>query len=140
MLLLRVFGYSDLTGTTFAVFRQFQELAWSGLGLCCLDLIGGRSVAIQEGRTHDPGNGSRHRFLPPSKRGRIIEKHEGRSLRVVKDGLPIPMGKFKNQKGLARRPQLGLFPATLVRSGDRSAVPYDVVAVFRLPWILGVTC
>ena len=138
--MLRVFGYSDVTGITFALLRQFHELARSGLGLCCLALIGGRSVAIQEGRTQDPGNGSQHSVLPPSERGRIIEKHEGRSLRVVKDGLPIPMGKLKNQKGLARRPQVGLFPATLLRSGDRSAVPYDVFAFFRLPWILGVTC
>ena len=138
--MLRVFGYSDVTGITFGLLRQFQELAWSRLGLCCLALIGGRSVAIQDGRTQDPGNGSRHRYLSPRERGRIIEKYEGRSLRVVKDGLPIPMGKLKNQKGLARRRQLGLFPATLLRSGDRWSVPYDVCAFFRLPWILGVTC
>ena len=106
MLLLKFLGYSDVTGITLALLRQFQELARSGLGLCCLALIGGRSVAIQEGRTQDPGIGSQHLFLPPSEHGRIIEKHEGRSLRVVKDGLPIPMGKLKNQKGLARRPQL----------------------------------
>jgi hypothetical protein len=58
VLLLRVFGYSDVTGITFAGLRQFQELAWSGLGLLCLALIDRRSVAIQDGRTHDPGHGS----------------------------------------------------------------------------------
>ena len=58
VLLLKFSGYSDVTGITFALLRQFQELAWSGLGLFCLALIDGRSVAIQEGRTHDPGNGS----------------------------------------------------------------------------------
>jgi hypothetical protein len=57
MLLLRVFGYSDVTGITVAFLRRFRELAWSGLGLLCLALIGRQSVAIQEGRTHDPGNG-----------------------------------------------------------------------------------
>ena len=57
MLLLTMFGYSDVTGVTFALLRRFRELAWIGLGLLCLALIGRRSVAIQEGRTHDPGNG-----------------------------------------------------------------------------------
>ena len=51
------FGYFDATGITFAVLRQSRELAWSGRGLLCLALIDGRSVAIQEGRTHDAGNG-----------------------------------------------------------------------------------
>jgi hypothetical protein len=58
VVLLIVFGYSDVTGITFWLLRQFQELARSGLGLLYLALIGGRSVAIQEGRTHNPGNGS----------------------------------------------------------------------------------
>ena len=56
MLLLRVFGYSDVTGITLAFLRRLRERTWSGLGLLSLALIGGRSVAIQEGRTHDPGN------------------------------------------------------------------------------------
>ena len=56
MLLLRVVGYSDVTGITFAFLRRFRELAWIGPGLRCLVLIGGLSVAIQEGHTHDPGN------------------------------------------------------------------------------------
>ena len=78
VLVLRVFGYSDVTGITFGLLRQFQELAWRGLGLCCLALIGGRSVAIQEGRTQDPGNGSRHRFLPLASVGGSL-----RSMRVA---------------------------------------------------------
>lgn len=54
-------------------------------------------------------------FFSLSEIGKIIEKNEGRSLRVVKDGLPIPMGNLKNQKGPALQPQLGLFPATLLK-------------------------
>lgn len=55
MLLLGLFGYSDVTGITLAFLRRFRELAWIGPGLLCMALIGGRSVAIHEGRTHDPG-------------------------------------------------------------------------------------
>jgi glycosyltransferase 2 family protein len=58
VVLLKAFGYSDFTGITFALLRRFRELAWIELGLHCLALIGGRSVAIQEGRTLDSGNGS----------------------------------------------------------------------------------
>ncbi len=58
LLLLRAFGYSDVTGITFALLRRFRELVWIGLGLLCLTFVGGRSVAIQEERTQDPGNGS----------------------------------------------------------------------------------
>jgi len=58
MLLLSAFGYSDVTGITFALLRRFRELVWIGLGLLCLALVGGRSVVIQAGRTDDSGNGS----------------------------------------------------------------------------------
>ena len=58
VLLLRAVGYSDVTGITFALLRRFRELVWIGLGLLCLALVGGRAAAIQEGRTHDSGNGS----------------------------------------------------------------------------------
>ena len=58
VLLLSAFGYSDVTGITFALLRRFRELVWIGLGLLCLALVGGRAAAIQEGRTHDSGNGS----------------------------------------------------------------------------------
>jgi len=58
LLLLRAFGYSDVTGITFALLRRFRELVRIGLGLLCLALVGGRSVVIQAGRTDDSGNGS----------------------------------------------------------------------------------
>lgn len=57
VLLLKAFGYSDVTGITFALLRRFRELVWIGLGLLCLTFVGGRAVAIQEERTQDPGNG-----------------------------------------------------------------------------------
>ena len=58
MLLLSAFGYSDVTGITFALLRRFRELVWIGLGLLCLALVGGRSVVIHDGRTDDSANGS----------------------------------------------------------------------------------
>jgi uncharacterized protein (TIRG00374 family) len=58
VLLLSAFGYSDVTGITFALLRRFRELVWIGLGLLCLALVGGRSVVNQAGRTTDSGNGS----------------------------------------------------------------------------------
>jgi uncharacterized membrane protein YbhN (UPF0104 family) len=42
LLLLSAFGYSDVTGITFALLRRFRELVWIGLGLLCLALAGGR--------------------------------------------------------------------------------------------------
>ena len=58
MLLLSAFGYSDVTGITFALLRRFRELVWIGLGLLCLALVGGRAAAIQEGRTDDSEHAS----------------------------------------------------------------------------------
>ena len=58
LLLLKAFGYSDVTGITFALLRRFRELVWIGIGLLCLTFVGGRAVAIQEDRTHESGNGS----------------------------------------------------------------------------------
>ena len=58
LLLLRAFGYSDVTGITFALLRRFRELVWIGLGLLCLTFVGGREAAIQEDLTRDSGNGS----------------------------------------------------------------------------------
>jgi len=43
LLLLEVFGYSDVTGITFALLRRFREVVWIGIGLICLAAIGGRS-------------------------------------------------------------------------------------------------
>ncbi|TMQ26358.1 MAG: hypothetical protein E6K65_15275 [Nitrospirae bacterium] len=41
LLLLNAFGYSDVTGITFALLRRFRELVWIGIGLLCLALFGG---------------------------------------------------------------------------------------------------
>lgn len=40
LLLLQAFGYSDVTGITFALLRRFRELAWIGIGLLCLTVVG----------------------------------------------------------------------------------------------------
>jgi uncharacterized protein (TIRG00374 family) len=40
LLLLKAFGYSDVTGITFALLRRFRELVWIGIGLLCLAVIG----------------------------------------------------------------------------------------------------
>ena len=58
MLVLRAFGYSDVTGITFALIRRFRELVWIGLGLLCLALSGGRAAVIRERRADDLGNDS----------------------------------------------------------------------------------
>ncbi len=42
LLLMKAFGYSDVTGITFALLRRFRELVWIGLGLLCLALVGGK--------------------------------------------------------------------------------------------------
>ncbi|HEY6085756.1 MAG TPA: lysylphosphatidylglycerol synthase transmembrane domain-containing protein [Nitrospira sp.] len=39
LLLLKAFGYSDVTGITFALVRRFRELVWIGIGLLCLALL-----------------------------------------------------------------------------------------------------
>jgi uncharacterized protein (TIRG00374 family) len=36
LLLLNAFGYSDVTGITFALLRRFRELIWIAIGLLCL--------------------------------------------------------------------------------------------------------
>jgi uncharacterized protein (TIRG00374 family) len=58
VLLLSAFGYSDITGITFALLRRFRELVWIGIGLLCLLLVGGRSVALEDGRRLDSGKNS----------------------------------------------------------------------------------
>ncbi len=55
MLVLKAFGYSDVTGITFALIRRFRELVWIGLGLLCLALAGGRAAVIRESRADDVG-------------------------------------------------------------------------------------
>ncbi len=49
LLLLQAFGYSDVTGITFALLRRFRELVWIGVGLVCLALIG-KAPAKSENR------------------------------------------------------------------------------------------
>ncbi len=44
LLLLQAFGYSDVTGLTFALLRRVRELVWIGIGLLCLGLLGGRGA------------------------------------------------------------------------------------------------
>jgi len=52
VLLLQAFGYSDVTGLTFALLRRFRELVWIGIGLLCLAMVG-KGEAPQE----ESGNG-----------------------------------------------------------------------------------
>lgn len=40
LLLLQAFGYSDVTGITFALLRRFRELVWICIGLLCLATVG----------------------------------------------------------------------------------------------------
>jgi uncharacterized membrane protein YbhN (UPF0104 family) len=42
LLLLQAFGYSDVTGITFALLRRFREAVWIGVGLLCLAVMGRR--------------------------------------------------------------------------------------------------
>lgn len=49
LLLLQAFGYSDVTGITFALLRRFRELVWIGIGLVCLALMGNQAGVAQEG-------------------------------------------------------------------------------------------
>lgn len=48
LLLLKAFGYGDVTGITFALLRRFRELVWIGIGLLCLMLIGGQTAVIPD--------------------------------------------------------------------------------------------
>ncbi len=45
LLLLQAFGYSDLTGITFALLRRFRELVWIAIGLLCLAVVGKRGMS-----------------------------------------------------------------------------------------------
>jgi uncharacterized protein (TIRG00374 family) len=54
LLLLEAFGYSGVTGITFALLRRFRELVWIGIGLLCLVVLGGRA-AVQKNPALDAG-------------------------------------------------------------------------------------
>src|SRR5678815_227624 len=58
LLLMKAFGYTDVTGITFALIRRFRELVWIGLGLLCLVLSGGSAAVIRESRIDDLGDRS----------------------------------------------------------------------------------
>jgi glycosyltransferase 2 family protein len=64
LLLLKAFGYSDVTGITFALVRRFRELVWIGVGLLCLAIQRGHSPA-KEIRAEDSGIVPDTFFLPP---------------------------------------------------------------------------
>ncbi|HKW85810.1 MAG TPA: lysylphosphatidylglycerol synthase transmembrane domain-containing protein [Nitrospiraceae bacterium] len=51
LLLLVAFGYSELTGITFALLRRVRELVWIAIGLLCLAVMGGpgTELPIQNG-------------------------------------------------------------------------------------------
>jgi hypothetical protein len=51
--LLRAFGYSDVTGITFALLRRFRELAWIGIGLLCLAMMDRRHHSLRNSDAHD---------------------------------------------------------------------------------------
>ncbi len=44
LLLVSAFGYSDLSGISFALLRRFREIVWIVIGLICLAALGGRTV------------------------------------------------------------------------------------------------
>jgi uncharacterized protein (TIRG00374 family) len=44
VLLLKTFGYSEVTGLTFALLRRFRELVWIGIGLLCLAMMGNKNI------------------------------------------------------------------------------------------------
>jgi glycosyltransferase 2 family protein len=64
LLLLKAFGYSDVTGITFALVRRFRELVWIGFGLLCLAMQR-RQGAVQKPRAHGSGIVPDTFFLPP---------------------------------------------------------------------------
>lgn len=58
LFLLKAFGYSDVTGITFALLRRFREVVWLGLGLLCLASIRERPVIDQNLGLQDRSDGS----------------------------------------------------------------------------------
>jgi len=64
LLLLEAFGYSDVTGITFALVRRFRELVWIGIGLLCLAMQR-RQRPAKDIRALDSGMAPDTFFLPP---------------------------------------------------------------------------
>jgi len=48
LLVLVIFGYSELAGITFALLRRVRELVWIAIGLGCLAALGGRKAVASE--------------------------------------------------------------------------------------------
>ena len=53
LLLLKAFGYSDVTGITFALLRRFRELVWIGIGLLCLAMIDRGHRSLRDSDSQD---------------------------------------------------------------------------------------
>jgi uncharacterized membrane protein YbhN (UPF0104 family) len=64
LLLLQAFGYSDVTGITFALLRRFRELIWIACGLLCLTAVGGRSQL--DSQSHAPNHSTKSGRGPAS--------------------------------------------------------------------------
>lgn len=54
LMLLLAYGYSDLTGITFALLRRLRELVWIAIGLLCLTVLGGRGTVLPQGEIPGP--------------------------------------------------------------------------------------
>jgi len=48
LLVMVAFGYSGVTGITFALLRRVRELVWIAIGLACLAALGARTVVADE--------------------------------------------------------------------------------------------
>jgi glycosyltransferase 2 family protein len=64
LLLLKAFGYSDVTGITFALVRRFRELVWIGFGLLCLAMQR-RQGPAKDARVQDSESAPDAFLLPP---------------------------------------------------------------------------
>jgi len=72
--------------------------------------------------------------LPLSELERIIEKNEGRSLRVMKDGLSMPYGEVEESERPRSTAAVGLVPSYSVEGVEIEVLsPIDVVAFSRSP-------
>ena len=94
MLLLSAFGYSDVTGITFALLRRFRELVWIGLGLLCLALVGGRQQQFRKVAQTTQELVPDTFFLP-----RVAPAAPGAGL--DRNGIALP-GDDRKERGLSR--------------------------------------
>lgn len=54
LLVLVAFGYTELTGITFALLRRVRELVWIAIGLLCLAAMGGRNAMPTKESPNEP--------------------------------------------------------------------------------------